>query len=123
LGAHSNPGLFSIHLHEFFHAVEALTQLPTTHGFLDQNRRAYPGWKGQGQNDYFWWQFREGIPPRIGGDWTRLSFLNQYPSSQNHSLLAKNRSVKRLVGPLRLKQAYDQLLAGERLQDQRRLTA
>lgn len=48
-------------LHEFFHTVEDIYHISPRHGFADSVRTKFPGWKGQGQYDYYRWHFETTV--------------------------------------------------------------
>jgi len=60
-------------LHEFFHVVERMAGISPTHGYYDESRGSFPGWKGRKNNqlDYFWWHFRTTLPT-VG--WQAMGF-------------------------------------------------
>jgi hypothetical protein len=70
---------YGMWLHEFFHVVEAMTDISPTHGYYDENRGNFPGWTGakNDQLDYFRWHFRTTLPAR---GWREMNFHRRYPS-------------------------------------------
>lgn len=51
-------------LHEYFHVVEDTYRITPRHGFLPGQRKAFPGWRGEGQYSYYQWQFQDILRSR-----------------------------------------------------------
>lgn len=62
-----------IWLHEFFHLLEMLAGIAPSHGYLPEERKQFPGWKGRTGNEmhYYRWHFAETFP--VFG-WKNLNF-------------------------------------------------
>ncbi|MBN2651180.1 MAG: hypothetical protein JXR63_02270 [Spirochaetales bacterium] len=69
-------------LHEFFHTVEKIFSISPLHGYYEENRSAFPDWKGLNGNDYYFWHFQESIPAYLkkkGRDYRDFNFISRYP--------------------------------------------
>ncbi len=66
----SHRALEGMYVHEYFHLLENRYGIYPKHGFSPDRhykkniRSAFPGWKGQGQYDYYLWHFKSTIKPR-----------------------------------------------------------
>ncbi|MBX3722335.1 MAG: tetratricopeptide repeat protein [Turneriella sp.] len=95
------------YMHEFFHDVEAMHKFPVTHGFLPQNRGKFPGWRGNGQMDYFLWQFQNSLPGNEPAEnsYTNMNYLQRQPNYLTNDLIRENRNAAAQVSPENRKEA------------------
>lgn len=97
----NGPDAIVAYLHEFFHNVEAMAGIEPTHGFQGPNRSRFPGWRGNGQMDYFQWHFAATLP-RVANDpalanaapsYRNLNYLYRQPDRNTDAVIAANETV------------------------------
>lgn len=72
----------SLAMHEFFHVIERIVGITPLHGMEPGLRRNFPGWKGEGELDYYRWHFMTSVRAFVEkadgpgpAGWRRMGFL------------------------------------------------
>ncbi|MBC7997990.1 MAG: tetratricopeptide repeat protein [Leptolyngbya sp.] len=89
-------------MHEFFHEIEAMYEIKTTHGFSNEARGQFPAWKGSGQLDYFRWHFRNTVI----GDLARFQFSTKYPMELDDQTVVANQNAVKSIPRDKMKEAH-----------------
>ena len=101
--------------HEFFHNIESLTGITPTHGFDNHNRKSFPEWKGDGQLNYFRWQFQNSLPKILNDrilkegqpDWNNLGWLYRFPDYFKREDYEYNKSIISKISEDNLKKSHE----------------
>ncbi len=104
-GLINRPGTL---LHELFHTFEKSMGIAPIHGFWDKHRHHFPGWKGEGELDYYQYHLSRLVEnPGYGN----FLLSNRYPAGTLPEFLEREEIRKAILPPAARRESF--LLASE----------
>jgi len=110
-GLINRPGTL---LHELFHTFEKSMGIAPIHGFWDEHRHHFPGWKGEGELDYYQYHLS-----RLAEDPGYGNFLlsNRYPAGTLSEFLEREEIREAILSPAARRESFLLTRAAKKLDD------